>query len=64
MDLLTQPLTSHRSAQFEPPISHGSGEPKSQTFKLTIDLLAYLSLDVGLDGLEAYDLRDFSQPVG
>ena len=33
------------------------------TFKLTIDLSAYLSLDVGLDRLEAYDLRDLSQPI-
>ena len=31
---------------------------------MTIDLSTYLSLDVGLDGLEAYDLRDLSQPTG
>ena len=59
-----QPPISHGSAQLELLIFHRSNEPESQTFKLTIDLSAYLSLDVGLDGLEAYDLRDLSQPTG
>ena len=59
-----EPSTSHRAAHTQPHVSHESVEPESQTSKFTIDLPQYLSLDVGLDGLEAYDQRNLSQPIG